>query len=153
MPSIANIPVEDEEFLARFVLKEKWKRRKSDGTLPYEAFLPYRRVELSVSRIRGLTDRRLWGAGRCAAVKRNRNNRPNGERIGLFGRFDLKAKSIREVGLRIEPSEGPNKGPLNHCNLTGYPAEKAAQQIIAQKLAECAEAVNMPPEQVGAVGH
>ena len=49
MPSIAHIPIEPEETLSRFILKEKWKKLLPGGGIRYEAFLPYSRVELSVT--------------------------------------------------------------------------------------------------------
>lgn len=144
--SIAHIPIEPEETLSRFILKEKWKKPLPGGGIRYEAFLPYSRVELSVTRVRGLSDKRLWGSGRCAAIKRIRGAKPGQtETIGLHGRFDLRASSVTPP-LRLETSEGPGRGPLNHVNVIDYPPEKSAQVRLAQLLAETATLVELPAE-------
>jgi hypothetical protein len=114
------------------------------GEIRYENFLPYSRVELSVTRQRGLNEHRLWGAGRCAAIKRIRGaGGRTTERIGLYGRFDFPAGMV-SAPLEPEPSEGPGRGPLNHVNITGFPPSKASQQKFAQLLAEAAMFVAVP---------
>ena len=101
-------------------------------------------MELSVTRQLGLNEHRLWGAGRCAALKRIRSARgQKTERIGLYGRFDFPA-GVVAAPLELEPSEGPGKGPLNHVNIKGFPASKASQQKFAQLLAEAAVFVAVP---------
>ena len=67
------------------------------------------------------------------------------ETIGLYGRFEFRASSVT-APLRLEASEGPGKGPLNHVNVIDYPPEKSAQVKLAQLLAEAATLVEVPAE-------
>lgn len=116
--SLADVPVGDEEIIARFILVDKHIRR--DGTLPEVkavAFLPYKHVELSVTRHCGLDQAELWSLGQEVAHARQ---------LPLVGRGDLNAAVPRQQGLDVIPSEGPGKGARNHANITGWPSEKAA---------------------------
>lgn len=124
MPGLSEIPVGDEEELARFILKRDELRQ--DGTLRPLAFMAHKHVDLSVTRHRGFTVKRLWGAGRCAAVKR---------KLPLLGRADILAATVRLAGLDVKPAEGPGLGPKNHANIVKYPSEKSEQVHYAQILA------------------
>ena len=146
LASISHIPIEAGETLTRYALKAKWCRPDHADKIRYEVFLPYSRVELSVTRQRNLSEHRLWGAGRCAATKRIRSSKgQQTERIGLHGRFDFPAGLV-PAPLALEASEGPAKGPLNHVNIKGFPASKASQQKFAMLLAEAAVFVEVPRE-------
>jgi hypothetical protein len=131
VPGLSDIPVADAEVLARFVLKKDEVRQ--DGTLRPLAFMAYRHVDLSVTRHRDFTEKRLWGAGRCAAIKR---------RLTLLGRADISAHQVRKTGLEIKPAEGPGLGPRNHANIVRYPQEKSEQVSFAQALARMAKFKN-----------
>lgn len=133
---LANVPVGDDEWLARFVLVEK--HVKKDGPKPFikaPAFLPYRHVELSVTRHQGLEENELWALGHDVASAR---------KMPLVGRGDISAKSARVQSLDVVPSEGPGKGARNHANIIGWPSEKAAQMVKALVLAAEAEFVRPP---------
>ncbi len=146
LASISHIPIAAAETLSRYGLKAKWCRPNHAGDIRYENFLPFSRVELSVTRQKGLNEHRLWGAGRCAAMKRIRSaGGQHTERIGLHGRFDF-PPGVVVAPLELEPSEGPGRGPLNHVNIKGFPMSKASQQKFAQLLAEAAVFVAVPRE-------
>ena len=133
---LANVPVGDEELVARFVLVEK--HVKKDGPKPYikaPAFLPFRHVELSVTRHQGLAENELWALGQDVA---------NARAMPLVGRGDISARTARAVSLEVEPSEGPGKGARNHANIVGWPSEKAAQLVKALVLAAAADFVRAP---------
>lgn len=133
---LANIPVGDEEIIARFILVDKHIRR--DGTLPEikaVAFLPYKHVELSVTRHRGLDQPEIWSLGQEVASARQ---------LPLVGRGDLSAAGPRQQGLDVIPSEGPDKGGRNHANIIGWPSEKAAQMVKALELAAGSSFVRCP---------
>lgn len=133
---LADVPVGDEEIIARFILVDKHIRR--DGSLPEikaVAFLPYKHVELSVTRHSGLEQAELWSLGQEVAYAR---------RLPLVGRGDLNAAVPRQQGLDVIPSEGPGKGARNHANIIGWPSEKAAQMVKALELAAGSSYVKCP---------
>lgn len=116
--------VSDEEILGRFILSGRL-RPSASGQVPPEAFLPYKRVELSVTRHIGLTNHRLWACGKCVSKKRN---------LPLYGRADVAASVPRNRRLDVLPSEPPR----NHANIVGWPPEKPAQMSYAIDLAAAA---------------
>lgn len=129
--SLAEVPVGNEEQLARFVLFEKHVR-KNDGTIKADAILPFKHVELSVSRHRGLSDCEVWELGRDVAEKRARP---------LVGRADFSALTARQQSLDVIPSEPPR----NHANIVGWPPEKPAQMVRALEIAAQAKFTVAPP--------
>ena len=120
---LATVPVGNDERLARFIVVEKYVR--ANQTVRFEAFRPYKYVELSVSRHRDLSEDELWSLGAEVAAK-----------IGkpLLGRADLRAAAVRAVRLEVKPDEPPR----NHANIVGWAAEKSAQLSHAQALAAAA---------------
>src|SRR5687768_126220 len=67
--SLASVPVEDDERLARFVLSKRHVLKSGDG-VKAEALLAYKHVELSVTRHRDLTEDELWQLGwEVAAIR------------------------------------------------------------------------------------
>lgn len=119
--SLAEIPVDPGEILARFVLYSKWIRN-SDRTIKPEAFMPHPYVDLSVTRHRDISENELWQLGRSVAESRT---------CTLYGRADIKAEYVVLKKLTIEPSEPPR----NHANIKGYPDDKSAQKLVAIELA------------------
>lgn len=125
--SLAQIPVADEELLARFVLTKRHITR--DGVvLKAEALLPYKWVELSVSRHRGLDEAELWTLGQEVARERSKSE---AREIPLLGRADFGARTARRQKLDVLPAEPPR----NHANVVAWPEEKSAQMSLAQELA------------------
>lgn len=77
-------PVSDDEGLARFVTQSKQFR--SDGTVKPDLFIPYRHVELSVTRHLEATQEEIWSVGFDIANAFERT---------LHGRADILASSCK----------------------------------------------------------
>jgi hypothetical protein len=121
--------VPDEETLARFILQRSHFR--SDHTVKQDAFVPYPKPELSVTRHLHLAESELWEIGREIA-----NVRP----ATLYGRADVEAIAFRSQSLKIIPTATPR----NHANITGWPPDKPSQKIIAQEIAALATFISVP---------
>ena len=93
-----------------------------------EAILPFKWVELSVSRHRDLTESELWELGQEVARKRSETER---REVPLVGRADFLARTARQQNLDVKPDEPPR----NHANIIGWPIEKSAQMSLAQQIA------------------
>lgn len=115
--------VKDDEWLARFILFRKWIRN-SDQTLRPDAFIPHPWPDLSVTRHLELSQNEIWETGQGVADQRGTK---------LLGRGDVRASVPRGQRLQIEAA--PIDGNLNHANITGWPADKPAQKMIAQEIA------------------
>lgn len=115
-------PVADEELLARYVLSGRHVR--PDGTIKPDAFIPYRQVELSVTRHEGLDETRIWAFGKLVAQQRN---------LLLYGRADVRAIEFLRQRLRVVPA--PLHDSPNHANVVDWPADKSAQKDIAIEVA------------------
>jgi hypothetical protein len=113
-------PVSGDEWMARFILFSHWIR-KSDRSVRPDAFIPHL-SSLSVIRHIDLSEVELWQIGQEIADKRPAT---------LYGRADLQAISVIKKSLRIVPTPEPK----NHANITGWPADKPSQKIIAQEIA------------------
>jgi hypothetical protein len=115
---IGTKPVADEERLAKFILRREHVR--ADGTVKPDPFMPYKWVELSVTRHLGLDERQLWDAGRGVAEE---------TKTTLYGRADVEAASFIRQRLRVLPRPLPQNP--NHADVVDWPADKAAQKEIA----------------------
>lgn len=123
---LAGVPVADDERLARYVMVKEYVR--ADRTVRFEAFRPYKYVDLSVSRHRDLREDELWSLGEAVAAQFGKP---------LLGRADVSASDARGIGLDVLSDEPPR----NHANITGWAAEKSAQLSHAQSLAAAASFV------------
>jgi hypothetical protein len=65
----ANVEIDDDEWLARFILYSRWIRG-SDNTVKQDAFIPPQDSELSVTRHLDLSEEELWQAGQVVANTR-----------------------------------------------------------------------------------
>ena len=128
---IGAIPVADEELLARFIIHRSHVR--SDGTVRPEAFIPYKQVELSVTRHRELPESELWGAGELVAQKLGKT---------LVGRADNQAVTFRTCGLQVVPT--PLDDDANHADVIDWPAEKSDQKALALEIAKEARFESIP---------
>ncbi len=129
MSTINPSPISDDEVLARFITQRNHIR--SDKSIKPNAFIPYPWPNLSVTRHIGLTETELWEIGQEVA-----NSRP----ATLYGRADVTAMTITSQSLNIVPTTTPR----NHANVTGWPADKPSQKIIAQEIAAAATFVSAP---------
>ena len=135
--ALGDVPVEDDEILARMILTAKYMRKdaRTEKLTPKpEAFLPYKHVELSVIRHRDLTEGELLEIGREVAAKRD---------LPLLGCGDFSARDARAQNLDAVPAEGP-KLPRNHADIVGWPPEKPAQMLRAAQIAALATFVAAP---------
>jgi hypothetical protein len=122
MTDIPTLPsVSEDEWMARFILFRHWIR-KSDPPVRPDAFIPHPYPGLSVTRHIDLSETELWRIGQEIADKRPAT---------LYGRADLQAISVIKKCLRIVPTPEPK----NHADITGWPADKPSQKIIAQEIA------------------
>ena len=125
-------PVLSHEQLARFILASNWIR-KADQTIKPDAFIPHPYPDLSVTRHSNLSEEALWRVGQGIAAVRPAT---------LYGRADICAYAVRRQSLDVVSQPVANNP--NHANVTGWPADKPAQKIIAQELAAKAHFVPKP---------
>lgn len=120
-------PIADEELLARFIVNGNEMR--ADGTVRPQLFLPYKRVTLSVNRLRDASPSETWTIGQQVAAERGKT---------LYGRVDLRAKYCRHPPLDVIPQPILPHNP-NHADIVGYPERKDEQLSLAVKLAAVTE--------------
>jgi hypothetical protein len=124
---LAEVAVGDQERLARFVFTERYVPKSGDG-VKAEALLPFKHIELSVTRHRDLTNSEIWQLGSDVAGIRSSKE---GRSIPLIGRADFHAEVARQQKLDVIPDEPPR----NHANVVNWPPEKSAQMNLAQEIA------------------
>ncbi|MBI5307982.1 MAG: hypothetical protein HZB37_06560 [Planctomycetes bacterium] len=122
-------PVTDDELLARFVLYSKWIRY--DKNVRPDAFIPYPKPNLSVTRHRELSEVDLWQIGQDVADKIDTH---------FYGRADIQSLAVKAQSLHVEPTPMPK----NHANIIGWPLDKPGQKMIAQEIAATARFVPKP---------
>jgi len=115
--------VRPEENLARFIFRKEHVR--TDGTIKADPFIPFRHVELSVTRHGRLDEAGIWAAGRLVGSQMEKM---------LLGRGDVKAEAFMQQRLAVLPD--PIPGNPNHANVRGWPQEKHAQKEIALEVAK-----------------
>lgn len=122
-------PVSADELLARFIFQSNHIR--GDHSVKQNAFIPYPRPNLSVTRHLGLAQSELWEIGQEMAESRPAT---------LYGRADVLARLVTTRFLNVVPTATPR----NHANITGWPPDKPSQKIIAQEIAAGAQFVPSP---------
>lgn len=128
---IGTQPVAEDEALARFILRREHVR--ADGTVKPDPFMPFKWVELSVTRHLGLTEDEIWHAGRDVAAATITT---------LCGRADVTASVFTRQRLRVLPRPLPHNP--NHADVVDWPADKAAQKEIALLVSREARFVTAP---------
>jgi hypothetical protein len=132
--SIRQASVDNEEWLARFIV---WKAHvRADGTVKPDPFIPYKWVELSVTRHLGLGEEQLWAAGELVAAQVGRQ---------LQGRGDVQAKVF--IRQRLSVKAAPTRDNSNHANVVGWPQDKQAQKEIAIEVVSYVRFVAHPATQ------
>jgi len=117
--------VDSNELLTRYIFSDRHIRRQKKKATS-AAFMPRDYdLRLSVFRIEGLFDKKIWEIGRKVGKKASRN---------LHARADIKALEVERQELSIEP----DKNPPRHANIVRWPDERAKRLSIAQELAEVA---------------
>jgi hypothetical protein len=115
--------------------------------------MPHPRVELSVYRIDGWSEKEISDKGREVAAEREQKHRAKQLEMGLpypeekqtfrfLGRGQLQAHSVRSADLDVVPKEPP----VRHADVVGWPplssnrkVDEAAQMAYALKLQAKAE--------------
>src|SRR5688572_26270596 len=97
------------ENLARYIFCRDHVR--ADATIKPDAFVPFKWVELSVTRHLQLSEERIWELGDGVGAER---------RLPLLGRADCLAKSYLDENLSVVADPVP--GNLNHANVCGWPS-------------------------------
>ena len=133
IPGIGGRPVAAEEWLARFILRNEHIR--ADGSVKPEPFMPYKWVELSVTRHLGLDEPTLWAAGKAVAQATGTT---------LCGRADTQALVFTRRHLRVLPRPLPHNE--NHADIVDWPPDKAAQKELALLIAREARFKPTPHE-------
>lgn len=116
-----NSVVSKDEYLARFIIRPEHVR--ADGTVKPDPFIPYKWVELSVTRHIGLTEVQIWAFGGLVASNVGKR---------LQGRGDAQAEVFLRQSLSVVAS--PETTNPNHANVVGWPVDKHAQKAIALEL-------------------
>ncbi len=130
--------IEAEEQLSRCVLSSKYVRAATSsdltvGRVKAGAFIPHPYDDLSVNRHQSSTIEEVWEL--CAQVARQTQK-------SLLGRAEVLAESFSSQGLVVKPDpirrdnrEGLPPNP-NHAIVVSWPAEKSAQLMLAQNIAD-----------------
>lgn len=119
-------PVADQEILARYVLHSS-HIRPTNRTIKPDAFVPHPYEDLSVTRHLLATEAQLWSVGDNIAATMGKT---------LYGRGDVRASVCLAQQLAVRAA--PIANNPNHTNVSGWPAGKPAQKIIAQEIAASA---------------
>jgi hypothetical protein len=133
MSNSGTLPtVEPDEWLTRFIHYQRYIRQ--DRTIRPDAFIPHPYPDLSVTRHLQLSEIQLWEIGQDVARQISQK---------LRGRADVQVSVFRRQELNVV--EAPLVENPNHANVIGWPAEKPAQKIIAQQIADAAGKALEPP--------
>ncbi len=117
--------VQDDEWLARYLLYRRYIRRDGTDLIKPEAFIPHPRSDLSVTRHLGLGESRIWEVGRDVASQTGKT---------LYGRADMITADFTRHRLSVNPD--PIPGNPNHANVSNWPADKPSQKMIAIEIAK-----------------
>jgi hypothetical protein len=119
----ASDTVAPDEQLSRYILQHN-HIRKSDNTIKQDAFIPHPHEDLSVTRHLDLDQEAIWSIGEEVARQTGKN---------LYGRAENLAATYLDQKLIVSPA--PLTGNPNHANVSGWPADKPMQKIIAIEIA------------------
>jgi hypothetical protein len=120
-PSVVEQPVAEGEWLARYIVRKQHVRQ--DGTVKPDPFIPFKHVELSVTRHLALTEQQIWDIGDRVASQTHTQ---------LQGRADVQASAYIRQRLRVVAA--PEEHNPNHANVVDWPSDKQAQKEIALEI-------------------
>jgi len=124
--------------LSRFIFSPRFfsieKREVKGAAFMPRAEPPLNRFELSVYRIKRLSEARIWAVGGKVGARSQRR---------ICARADFDFGAVIRAGLTADPDPWPRR----HVNLIGWPAsgKKSEHMLIASKLA-LAATLKVPPE-------
>lgn len=123
MSNDVSMPVVgSDEWLSRYILHKSHVRQ--DNTLKADPFIPHPWPDLSVTRHLDLDKTMIWDIGADVARQTGKT---------LQGRAENQANVYQNQKLSVITAPAP--GNPNHANVTGWPADKPAQKIIALEIA------------------
>jgi hypothetical protein len=131
LPSKAVAPSEP---LARYIFSSSHFKAANHEVLA-SAFIPSsppKKVETSVSRIKGLSERKICSGGNEVGKISNRK---------LKAWAELLAESVTQAGAKTNP----DPWPMRHAAIVGWPENKPEQMIIAGKMALRSK-LKLPPQ-------
>jgi hypothetical protein len=131
--------VEASERLARYIFQRN--RIRADLTIRPDAFVPHPWPDLSVTRHLQLATEQIWAIGEQVARQVGKS---------LHGRADVEAAAFISRGLQVRAA--PVENNPNHANVTGWPADKPAQKILAQEIAAAAGKATLVPSDATSIG-
>jgi hypothetical protein len=127
LPAMVN----DDEPLARYLTHSDYYNVSTDSVKP-KAFEPLSRdLCLSIFRIDDLNIKQVLQLGQDEVINKTR------QPLTLYGFADIKAKSVTDLNLSIEPDNIPPR----HACIVGWPEEKFQRKSIAQQLAASSKLV------------
>jgi hypothetical protein len=94
------------------------------------AFMPPKNKALSIYRICGCGERKIWWLGDWYVGRRRRDKKV------VIARGDLKASEFLRMDLEIRPDRKPHP---RHANVIKWPEDKPAQKMKAAELANKAK--------------
>jgi hypothetical protein len=123
MPELSN-DVSPDEPLARYLFSRNHYSPEKKR-VRHQAFMPKDdNLEVSVFRIIGLTDIRIWKIGETIV---HESGHPS-----LKGRADILTLVVQGRNLAVTP----DKNPPRHANIVGWPEDKSKRLQVAIELAE-----------------
>lgn len=128
-----HTPVDPSEKLARYIFRKRHFR--ADGSIRHEIFVPFKWVELSMTRHVGLRPSEIWGHG----LRVGSEMEPP---LTLQGRADIAAEVFLQQGLEVVPKPVPSNP--NHCDAIGWPPGKDEQMEKALEIAKKATGLFVP---------
>ena len=131
----------DDELVARFVMVKRWIQ--SNQSVKHNAYMPPPDKELSVTRHKGISAKKLWRHGKAVAEERATTEKRD---VRLLGRADVSVSDVRRQNIEAVPHPIWRKN-WNHAHLIGWHSdEDKSQQIMKAKLI-AAEAQYVPFEE------
>ena len=139
--------ISQDEVITCFIFSDKHFARTS-GTVKFRVFMPplvskdppRYNTDVSVCRISAMSDGgvlpedKVWEIGLKYVQKPNRR---------IKARADLLVSDVYENNLRVIPDPKPYR---EHANITPFPPDRLACQILATELARVSKLVMLPKE-------
>jgi len=121
--------VEESECITRYIFEKK-RYSKVNKRVKYKAFIPPPNGQMSIYRIDELEDATIWELAREYVEPQY------GKRA--LARADTSAEKVFAESLSIVPNVDPHP---RHAEMTGWPSNEDAKQMIAVTLADDAKLI------------
>src|SRR5213594_884773 len=118
--------VSPSERISRFILDKRYIKK---GLVSSAAFMPSPKTkDISVYRIAGCSERRIWLIGDLFVARKRKDNRNR-----ILARADVESGLVFQQGLKIVASLSPHP---RHADVTNWPDDRAQQKDKAVTLAQ-----------------